>query len=444
MKRILAILLCLAAAAGLCACAAKPQEAPVSPVDFYYRRAELTYEGSDGVISPEQREALGHESDLDWLLAQYFSGPVTEALTLPFRRGLHPVAWTQEDGVFTLTVSQELGELSGIDLTVACACIAQTLFALTGCQAVTLRAEGVQLEGSDALSISRKQLLLQDDSAQHRLRELAVYFTDARRRYLTPESLTLDVSDPSEACQALLQALLDGPKGGSLVRPLPEGTRLLQASVQGGVCSVNFSAEFSRNVFRDEVAQRTALLAVIDTLTQLDQVDSVEFYEEGNLLVLYGYMDLSTPWTRDESIIGPVRSSVNEFDADLCGTIGAQSYLAKVPVKLRRSANETAEEVALGALLAWAPGNGYANPIPEGTRLRSASTDSSGLCTVDLTSEFLEAATQEALGVAIHAVVGTLCSLDGVSRVQILVEGQVPQQYAALFQAEGAHAVWFY
>ena len=444
MKRILAILLCLAAAAGLCACAAKPQEAPVSPVNFYYRRAELSYEGSDGVILSEQREGSGHESDLNWLLAQYFSGPASEELTLPFRRGLRPVAWTQENGVFSLTVSQELGELSAIDLTVACACIAQTLFALTDCQAVTLRAEGVQLEGSDALSISREQLLLQDDSAQHRLRELAVYFTDAHRRYLAPESLTLDVSDPSEACQALLQALLDGPKDGGLVRPLPEGTRLLQASVQGGVCSVNFSAEFSRNVFRDEVAQRTALLAVIDTLTQLDQVDSVEFYEEGNLLVLYGYMDLSTPWTRDESIIGPVRASVNEFDADLCGTIGAQSYLAKVPVKLRRSANETPEELALRALLAWAPGNGYANPIPEGTRLLSAVTDLSGLCTANLSSEFLEAASPEALSVAVHAVVGTLCSLEGIRWVQIQVEGQIPQADRALFLPQNAHAAWFY
>lgn len=442
MRRIFACIVCLAVLAGLCACAGEAPESPVSPVSFYYRRGELSYEGGEGVIVPEQREALGHEQDLDWLLAQYFAGPVTEGLTLPFRKGLRPLRCVWSGDTLTLTVSRELSELSGIDLTVACACMAQTLFALTDCTGVTIASQGGEADVS--LFVARDGLLLQDDSAQHRLRELQVYFTDTRRRYLTPESRTVDISNPVDAAQTLVQALLDGPQDGSLVCPLPDGTRLLQVSVQSGVCSVSFSGEFSRNVSRDEVAQRTALLSVIDTLTQLDQVDTVEFYEEGNLLVLYGFMDLSTPWTRDESIIGPVRASVNEFDADLCGTIGAQSYLAKVPVKLRRSANETPEELALGALLAWEPGNGYQNPIPKDTKLLSAVTDEAGLCTVSLSPEFLEAPTSEALTLAVHAVVGTLCSLAEVSRVQILVDGRTPQEQSSLFLPQSAHAAWFY
>lgn len=444
MKKRIAAFFCAAALLFGTACQKEKMPELLHPVQFFYKTAETTFEGEYGVIAPEQREANGHEEDLQWLLEAYFAGPQGDTLVAPFRSETTLTDCSLEDGVLSVTVSSHLAELGGVDLTVACACIAMTCLEFADVDSVQISAENTLLEGRSAIVITRSDIALMDRGMESNSRVFQLYFTDEARRYLLPEETVVTESEISEICRVLVQRLIDGSQEDHKVSPLPSKTRVLGVSVQGGICSVNFSAEFSKNVFRDEIAQRTALLSVIDTLTQLEQVDAVEFYEEGNLLVSYGFMDLSTVWSRDESVIGPVRTSVNEFEADLCVGIGSQSFLARVPVKLRQSANESPAALALGALLNWQPGNGFVRLVPEGTSVRSVTMEN-GLCTVDFTKDFLDCDNLEAQNLAIRCVVGTLCSLPEVERVRILVEGGVPEgNLGALFDTQVSSDHWFF
>lgn len=444
MKKRIAAFFCALALLFCTACRKEKKPELLQPVRFYYKTAEITFKGDTGVIAPEEREANGHETDLKWLLESYFNGPVTDTLVAPFRSETDLADCSLESGVLSVTVSPELAELGGVDLTIACACIAMTCLEFPEVNSVEISAENTLLGGKPSIVITASDIALMDRSMESNSRVLQLYFTDEARRYLLPEETVVSESEIGEICRVLVQRLIDGSQEDHKVSPLPGRTRVLGANVQGGICSVNFSAEFAKNVFRDEIAQRTALLAVIDTLTQLEVVDAVEFYEEGNLLVSYGFMDLSTVWSRDESVIGPVRTSVNEFEADLCVGIGSQAFLARVPVKLRQSANETPAALALGALLNWQPGNGFVRLVPEGTGVRSVGM-ADGLCTVDFTREFLDCDNLEAQNLAIRCVVGTLCSLPEVDRVQILVEGSVPEgNLGGLFGTQESSDNWFF
>jgi hypothetical protein len=83
-------------------------------------------------------------------------------------------------------------------------------------------------------------------------------------------------------------------------------------------------------------------------------------------------------------------------------------------------------EESLVILLNPAPPEGYESPLPLGTTLRRASiTD--GLATADFSRELVDnfSGGSDNEGVAVFAIVDTLCSLPGVKRVQILVEGKV-------------------
>ena len=77
MKRLTAILLILAMAAGLFGCQTEELRSPSS---FYYYRSDPKFAGTDGVIAPETRELAGIEENLDAILSLYFRGPESREL----------------------------------------------------------------------------------------------------------------------------------------------------------------------------------------------------------------------------------------------------------------------------------------------------------------------------------------------------------------------------
>lgn len=70
------------------------------------------------------------------------------------------------------------------------------------------------------------------------------------------------------------------------------------------------------------------------------------------------------------------------------------------------------------------------NAIPEGTRLNSC-TVKDGLCTVDLSAEFISKNGTANEHLSIYSVVNTLCLLDSVSEVRFLIDGKEVMIYGS-------------
>ena len=133
MKRLILFLLIGIFMLSLVACG---QNVPDSGVPFYYPRAEFDHGAPDGVIAPEIHEISGHQGNLRYLLSLYFQGPSDPELRRAFPSGTILVDLVQEDQSVTVTLSASAAVLEGIDLTVACACLAETCFALSDAQQV--------------------------------------------------------------------------------------------------------------------------------------------------------------------------------------------------------------------------------------------------------------------------------------------------------------------
>ena len=164
MKRLFAVLLCICTFLSLLGCSQK--EEIQKPVTFYYRRANITYEGSDGVVSTEQRESAGHEKDIPYLLGEYLDGPRSSELAQTFPDGMFVVSIQYADNMAKIIFSFHLAELRGIDLTVACACITMTVIELTGVDSVQISAAGALLDDYQSITMDRSCLFLLDGSAQ--------------------------------------------------------------------------------------------------------------------------------------------------------------------------------------------------------------------------------------------------------------------------------------
>lgn len=100
-----------------------------------------------------------------------------------------------------------------------------------------------------------------------------------------------------------IKALLAGPQASEKSMTLiPEGTRLLSASVRNGIAALNFSEEFEFNAIGAD-GYRGQLMQVVFTATEFATVESVQFLIEGQRKDYIGsgedvWMWIGSPYTR--------------------------------------------------------------------------------------------------------------------------------------------------
>ena len=98
------------------------------------------------------------------------------------------------------------------------------------------------------------------------------------------------------------------------------------------------------------------------------------------------------------------------------------SYL--VP-ELREIPGDKADdaEYILNELIKGSKDAKLVNAVPEDTRVISCTVEN-GICTVNLSKEFLEKNGTASERMAIYSIVNTMCSIDGVEKVQFLIDGE--------------------
>lgn len=415
MRKMICLLLAIALLLSGCGGASLK-----TPGNFYYRLSDIAYNSADGVIAPEVRELDGLTEDPEALMEVYLKGPESRELESPFPRNTTLEEWSMEDTTMTLTLSREFSSLSGLDLTIACACITRTLLELTPATTVVIQTTDSRLDNNVHVTMSDDLMLLVDDSLEKLRTTITVYYADQDWRYLIGQEISVNLAAEDDVCAYLMEQLASPPDGSGLLSALPRNTQLLDATVADGLCTLDFSQEFVSNGWNDNEAQRLTLLSIVNTLTQLDTIDQVEFSVEGDLLAQYRQLAIAEPLTADESAIGPVRTSANEFDATLYLSNGPGSNLTAIPARIRQNVAASQPELVLQALLEYRSTNGFYSTIPAETQLVEVSTVGT-ICRVRLSKEFVSSSTH--IPASVKAIVLSLCALEDVERVQVIVEG---------------------
>lgn len=422
MKRLIAFLLLLTIAAGLFGCGGRELH---SPSNFYYYRSAPVFTGMDGVISPEQRELAGFEGDLDAILSLYLQGPQSRELENLIPADCRTPTWERSDETLYLHFSREFAALSGVELTLAAACLTRTFLELTGCSRLVLTAEGSRLNGETSMEMTMDSITLRDDSPDRLHGEYTVYYTDPERRYLIGHSFSIDQTNREELPILLLEQMRTPPEGTQLRSLIPRDTKIHSASVEDGLCKLDLSLEFLSHRSYTPTGQILTLTGIVNTLTGLSQIDRVEFYAEATPLVRYGALYITGPMSRDERSLGPVRTGLGEQQATIYLAHGQQPGLIGVATRLRQINGVSPCAQMIELLLEDSGLNGLQTRIPTGTRLNSIRVDKR-ICHVDLSGEFLG---ETDLTWAVRVITASLCTLDDISAVRITVDGTVPEGF---------------
>ncbi|AGA70342.1 sporulation/spore germination protein [Desulfitobacterium dichloroeliminans LMG P-21439] len=134
--------------------------------------------------------------------------------------------------------------------------------------------------------------------------DVTLYFPTPDASGLVATKRTLNVTEETSAA-AIKEIFKEftNPSTGS-VAPLPEKTELLDVKIKDGVATLNLSKSFRENFKGGTTGEEMVLFSIVNTLTKLPDVQSVEFLLEGELkAAILGGLDTSIPVEPDESLI---------------------------------------------------------------------------------------------------------------------------------------------
>lgn len=115
---------------------------------------------------------------------------------------------------------------------------------------------------------------------QERQTMISLYYTNVETNTLIPEARVIDAKDLLEnPYKILVEYIISKPKNDKLKSSLPEGTRVNNASLNGNVAIIDLSKEFIEGQNEENI--RLSISAIVNTLTELNEVDSVKITIEG-------------------------------------------------------------------------------------------------------------------------------------------------------------------
>lgn len=234
--------------------------------------------------------------------------------------------------------------------------------------------------------------------------------------------------DTQAAVETLLEGLLAGPQNELLRGTLPGGTTLLSARVEGSRALVDFSTAYST---LSGVRLTLADYAVTLTLTQLPEITSVKITVQGQELAY-----------RDKQVF-TARDVLLSSEEDVVGTVEASLYflneeggLTEERRMLDLYEGDTQAAAVIRALEGTPETKGLATALPEGFRVRSVWQEAD-TCYVNLSSVLLDGLAEDLpLGTALRSLSQSLCSLDAVSEVRFLVDGEFEERYGSVDVSE--------
>lgn len=281
MRRLLASLL---AALLLTACAAK-QETP-SPDGFalYYAANLAASSGGDAIraetLNVPDSAAMDTEALAETLVRALLQEPEDSALYSPFPVGTGLQKLTVTGGRAMVDLSTQYGRLSGIDLSIADACVTLTLTQLRGIYAVRITADGRELPYRETQLLTAADALLSSGEDVTRPLTVSLYFLDSGTQTLRAQTQTLALYEGQSRVSAVLDALERGPSGDKTLRVLiGEEVTLNSSHTEDNVCYVNLDGT---QTLPEDAAQRAlAIRSLALSLLSLDGVDEVQFLVDG-------------------------------------------------------------------------------------------------------------------------------------------------------------------
>lgn len=269
------------------------------------------------------------------------------------------------------------------------------------------------------------------DDGQKVIEDVATVDTTYKVYYLKDDEYVIEgvtwefqSQTPDELIGECLEVLAKEPEEKDYIQPIENPLKVLEYDFDESTKQVNiFFNDAYTSLDKDkEVLCRAA---VVKTLTQFDSiVDYVQFFvntqalrsSDGRYMVMMSsdFVDSTSADLKD----------LNEGTLKLYFASTDGQQLADEDVYVHYYNTSPVERVVMESLRSGPLSGNLNRTFPQDTKIHKTSV-SEGICYVDLSQRFLQDVEGISFKVKIYSVVNSLCALDSVDKVQILIDGRV-------------------
>ena len=130
-----------------------------------------------------------------------------------------------------------------------------------------------------------------------------LYFADRTGTRLASEQRSIEVKQSLSLEYQIVEQLIAGPEKNMLEKTIPASTQIKDIKTEDGICYVNLSKEFINKKLAN-VTKQTTVYSIVDSLTELDIVNKVQFLIEGEKInSKKDGIDFSKLFSRNEAMI---------------------------------------------------------------------------------------------------------------------------------------------
>ena len=125
----------------------------------------------------------------------------------------------------------------------------------------------------------------EEEISEDQLRQtiVSLYFPNKETNELEPEARLIDIKEILEKpYEKMVNLLIQGPKDEGKVKIIPENTKLLSSQLEGDCLTLDFSSDFLNYDKTDEKTKKNLINSIVNTLTQLNEVNSLKILIDGN------------------------------------------------------------------------------------------------------------------------------------------------------------------
>lgn len=236
-------------------------------------------------------------------VAELIKGPQNEKNSAVIDRDAKLLSLVINDGVATVNISSHFGKKKGVDGLLLRFAFINTLCRIDGINGIVIQVEGKPLVSENTgkeygvLSMSDIALNTEDKLT------LNLYFPDKEGESLVPEKRTVDAQMALSLEKTVVSELIKGPKDNGLSSAIADGTKLLNIETKDNVCYVNFSSEFILKTSSGSTATMLSLYSVVNSLCELESVESVQILVNGETGAEFGNFVLDIPYEANEQLI---------------------------------------------------------------------------------------------------------------------------------------------
>lgn len=256
-----------------------------------------------------------------------------------------------------------------------------------------------------------------------------LYYLNEDENQLVYEAYTQKAKTKEDLVKEYILALKLEPQNKNYKSALPDDVLIIGYNFStDGVLQLSFNDAYLSTSGVSEVLMRAV---IVKTFCQIDGIQYVEFYINGQPLVLNGGSVVNR--MEEADFIDNVGDMISYTQsAVICLYFSGESseLLNESMRQVEYDGSILLEQVIVEQLIKGPIDSeaGLVPTIPFGTKLNKV-TKNDGLCTVDLNSAFMTGETMVSGKLTIYSLVNTLVELPDIDKVQILIDGETVPFY---------------